>query len=114
MVVGHSTTDGPFIELKVMERNFRRKGQEVEFKVSLARRSKGIYFDFMETYFLDGHLQAGFNLFRSISKQDTQGTFKRKGSKEGDLGAGVRLGYELGNVGLGNGATALCIKRSVV
>ena len=72
MVVGHSTTDGPFIELKVMERNFRRKGQEVEFKVSLARRSEGIYFDFMETYFLDGHLQAGFNLFRSISKQDTQ------------------------------------------
>ena len=35
-------------------------------------------------------------MFRSVFKQDTQGTFQGKGFKEVDLGAGVRLGYELG------------------
>ncbi len=92
---GYSTSDGPLVELKAMERNFRGKGQEVELKGSLAKRSKGIYFDFMEPYFLDRHLQGGFNLFRNVSKNDTQGTFKNN-YKTSDLGGGLRLGYEVG------------------
>lgn len=92
---GYSTADGPLIELKAMERNFRGKGQEVELKGTLARRSRSIFFSFLEPYFLNRHLHAGVDLFTTKTKQDTRGTFK-SAYEQSDMGMGLRMGYELG------------------
>jgi outer membrane protein insertion porin family len=96
--VGYSSADGPLVELKAAERNFRGKGQEVELRGTVARRTQSAVFSFNEPYFMDRHLNAGWDFFISRARQDTRGGDRWGGGKEGysqnDVGMSFKLGYE--------------------
>ena len=91
---GYSTADGPLFEVKAAERNFLGRGQELEFKGTVARRTKGVVLGFMEPYFLSRRLEAGVDCFAQQTRQDTLGSFQG-GYSRNYLGAGSRLGFYL-------------------
>lgn len=93
---GYSTSDGPLLEVKASERNFQGRGQEVEARATLAKRSKSVVLGFTEPYFLNRRVQAGVDGFFQHLQQDTLGTFEG-GYVRSSYGASTRLGYYLGS-----------------
>jgi outer membrane protein insertion porin family len=91
---GYSSFEGFFIEAKAAERNLLGRGQELELRTKLAKRSKGVYVSFLEPYFLDRRMQGGVDIFYETLRQGTKGDLKG-GYTSKDFGLTLKLGYTL-------------------
>ncbi len=61
--VGYSTTDGVFGMIGLTEKNFAGTGQEVSAGITKSATTLGANVGFVEPYFMDQNLSAGFSLF---------------------------------------------------
>ena len=87
---GFSTEDGVLGDIRMSERNFLGRGQDLRANLTVSQRRQQIDISFTEPYFLDRDLAAGFDLFSS------QTDFQRESSyDESSLGGTLRLGYPL-------------------
>ena len=87
---GFSTEDGVLGDIRMSERNFLGRGQDLRANLTVSQRRQQIDISFTEPYCLDRDLAAGFDLFSS------QTDFQRESSyDESSLGGTLRLGYPL-------------------
>jgi outer membrane protein insertion porin family len=91
---GYSTSDGVLGEVRFRERNFLGKGQELRSNLFLAKRRREFLIGFTEPYFLDRRLAAGFDVYRTSSKQDTKKTMSG-GYSQRASGLALHTGYEI-------------------
>lgn len=87
---GFSTSDGPLADLRIRERNFLGKGQDVLLATTLAGRRTQFDFSFTEPYFLDRDLQAGVDAFHITRDFQDEANYDQRKS-----GGGLRVGYPL-------------------
>ncbi len=87
---GFSTADGPLADLRLRERNFLGKGQDVLFATTIAGKRTEFDFSFTEPYFLDRDLSAGVDLFHITRDLQDQSSFDQR-----QTGGGFHLGYPL-------------------
>lgn len=91
---GYSTYDGPLAEVKVRERNFMGRGQEVRGKVGFAKRTKELLVGFSEPYTWGRRLTTGVDVYTVNTKQDTQRNFSG-GYSQKITGSTLSAGYEI-------------------
>lgn len=87
---GFSTADGPLIDAKFAEHNFRGKGQDLRTGVTLAKRRQEYDIGFTEPYFLGRELAAGFDIYRVTRTRFQDAPFDQQIN-----GVSVNLGYQL-------------------
>jgi outer membrane protein insertion porin family len=87
---GFSTNEGPLADLRIRERNFLGKGQDVLFATTLAGKRTQFDFSFTEPYFLDRDLQAGVDLFHITRDFQDEASYDQT-----KTGGGLRIGYPL-------------------
>lgn len=87
---GFSTNDGPLADLRIRERNFLGKGQDVLFATTIAGERTEFDFSFTEPYFLDRDLQAGVDAFHITRDYQDEGGYDQRRT-----GGGLRMGYPL-------------------
>ena len=85
---GYSTMDGPLGNIRIIERNFRGKGQIVHSDFTIAKKRQDFDIGFIEPHFLDRKLAAGVDLFRVRSTRFNAYTQTSKGTS-------LSLGYHL-------------------
>ena len=69
---GYSSTNGILGDVRITERNFLGKGQEMALSLTVAALKSEVDFSFTEPYFMGREIRAGFDLFRvSQDLQDT-------------------------------------------
>jgi outer membrane protein insertion porin family len=86
---GISTAVGPIGNIQLRERNLLGRGQDLRLGLVVSGESSQVDLSFTEPYFLDRDLSAGFDLFRTTSKQ------KESSFDQERLGGGLRMGYGL-------------------
>ncbi len=87
---GFSTSDGPLADLRLRERNFLGRGQDVLFATTIAGKRTEFDFSFTEPYFLDRDLSAGIDLFHITRDLQNESSFDQRRT-----GGGLNLGYPL-------------------
>ncbi len=87
---GFSTNDGPLADLRLRERNFLGKGQDVLLATTLAGSRTQFDASFTEPYFLDRDLQAGVDAFHMTRDFQDEANYDQRRT-----GGGLRLGYPL-------------------
>jgi outer membrane protein insertion porin family len=87
---GFSTEDGPLADVRLREKNFLGKGQDVSISSTIAGKRSDIDFSFTEPYFLDRDLSAGFDLFHMTHDLEDESSYDQR-----ETGAGLNLGYPL-------------------
>ncbi len=87
---GFSTADGPLADLRIRERNFLGKGQDLLFATTLAGERTQFEGSFTEPYFLDRDLSAGVDAFHIQRDLQDESSFDQKRT-----GGSLRLGYPL-------------------
>lgn len=87
---GYSTADGPLADLRITERNFLGKGQEVVLAGTLAGDKSELDFSFTEPYFLNRDLSAGIDLFHITKDLQDESSYDQK-----RMGGALRVGYPL-------------------
>ena len=85
---GVSSTEGLLTQVQLVERNLLGKGQQLKIDASLGSKTQNIQISFTETYFMERNLSAGFDLFRTASKDVESISFESK-----IIGFGLRLGF---------------------
>ena len=88
--VGVSSTSGVLGDASIRERNLLGRGQDLKLSVSVGERTQQIDLGFTEPYFLDRNMSAGFDIFRTISDQQSESSFDRE-----TLGFALRAGYRI-------------------
>ncbi len=87
---GFSTEDGVLGDIRLSERNFLGRGQDLRANLTVSQRRQQIDISFTEPYFLERDLAAGVDLF------DSRTDFQRESSyDESSIGGTLRLGYPL-------------------
>ena len=87
---GFSTEDGPLADVRLREKNFLGKGQDVSIASTIAGKRTEIDFSYTEPYFLDRDLSAGFDLFHMTHDLEDESSYDQR-----ETGAGLNLGYPL-------------------
>ena len=87
---GFSTQDGVLGDVRLRERNFLGKGQDLSASLLLSQRTQSADISFTEPYFLDRDLAAGFDLFQTRTNFEQQSSFDQTST-----GGTLRLGYPL-------------------
>lgn len=87
---GYSTADGVLGELRVRERNFLGKGQDLTLATTLSSRRSQFDFSFTEPYFLKRDLSFGVDAFHIVRDFQDQSSYDSRRS-----GGGLRLGYPM-------------------
>ncbi len=87
---GYSNADGPLIDFRGAEHNFRGKGQDLRAGVTLSKRRQEYDIGFTEPYFLNRELSAGFDIFRVDHKRYQDSSFDQE-----IMGLSFTLGYNL-------------------
>jgi outer membrane protein insertion porin family len=85
---GFSSQNGPLADLRVRERNFLGKGQDLRASLTVAAEQQNFDVGFTEPYFLDKELSFGLDGFHVASSNVSE-------FESISTGAGVRLGYKL-------------------
>ncbi len=88
---GYSSTEALLGEIRLSERNFLGKGQNVRVATTLSGRRQQYDFGFTEPYFLERELAAGFDLYRITTSFQRESAFQERRT-----GGNLRLGYRLG------------------
>lgn len=91
---GYSTYDGPLGEIKLRERNFLGRGQEVRGKLGIAKRTQEFLLGFSEPYTWGRRLTTGVDVYTLKTKQDTQKNFSG-GYSQKITGTTLSMGYEI-------------------
>ncbi|MEM7618674.1 MAG: outer membrane protein assembly factor BamA [Pseudomonadota bacterium] len=89
---GFSTSDGPLADLRIRERNFLGKGQDVLLATTIAGERTQFDASFTEPYFMDKNLAVGFDAFRITRDLQDESSYDQE-----QTGGAVRLGYPLSN-----------------
>lgn len=87
---GFSTNDGPLADLRIRERNFLGRGQDVLLAATVAGERTEFDFSFTEPYFLNRDLSAGVDLFHITRDLQDESSFDQQRT-----GGSVRFGYPL-------------------
>ncbi|MCB9989166.1 MAG: outer membrane protein assembly factor BamA [Rhodospirillales bacterium] len=87
---GFSTQDGPLADLRIRERNFMGKGQDLVASATIAGERTEFDFSFTEPYFLDRDFSAGIDLFHITRDLQDESSFSQRRT-----GGGLRMGYPL-------------------
>lgn len=87
---GFSTADGPLADIRLRERNFLGKGQDVLLATTFAGSRTEFDASFTEPYFLDRDLQAGVDAFHITRDWQDEASYDQRRT-----GGGLRLGYPL-------------------
>jgi len=87
---GYSTTDGLLGDIRIRERNFLGRGQDMQAGITFSQRRQEIDFSFTEPYFLDRELAAGFDVFKR-----TRDLKRISGYEEHNVGFIVRGAYQI-------------------
>jgi outer membrane protein insertion porin family len=87
---GFSSSDGPLADLKIRERNFLGKGQDVLFGTTLAGERTEFDLSFTEPYFFNRDLAAGVDLFHVTKDLQDESSYDQK-----TTGAALRMSYPL-------------------
>lgn len=87
---GFSSTDGPLADLRLTERNFLGKGQNVSLATTVAGKKTEFDVGFMEPYFLNRDISAGFDVFHMTRDLQNESSYDQKRT-----GGGVHIGYPL-------------------
>ena len=85
---GFSSSEGLVTQAVLSERNLLGKGQKLKIGASLGSKTQNFDIGFTEPYFLERNLSAGFDLFRTTTKDDETISFERE-----LVGFGLRLGF---------------------
>jgi outer membrane protein insertion porin family len=88
--VGWSSSAGPLIEASLRERNLLGRGQDLRLSGSIGTKRNQIDLSFTEPYFLGRQLAAGFDLFATQQKMQTE-----SGYTADSQGGALRMGYVL-------------------
>jgi len=75
---GYSSVDKAIIDFSMSERNLLGRGQFLRFRVSWSSRQKQIDLRFLEPYFLDRNLAAGFDIYRLATDFKDEAGFDTK------------------------------------
>ncbi|RZI45750.1 outer membrane protein assembly factor BamA [Candidatus Finniella inopinata] len=86
--IGYSTMDGPLANVKIVERNFRGKGQVVHADFTVAKKRQDFDIGIIEPYFLGRNLQASADIF---SVRSTRFNAYHQLTNGFNLGLGYRL-----------------------
>lgn len=87
---GFSTQDGPLADVRVRERNFLGRGQDLLAAVTIAGDRTQFDFSFTEPYFLDRDFSAGVDLFHITRDLQDESSFNQRRT-----GGALRVGYPL-------------------
>lgn len=87
---GFSTSDGPLTDLRIRERNFMGKGQDVLLASTIAGERTQFDFSFTEPYFFGRDFSAGADLFHINRDFQDESSFDQTRT-----GGALRLGYPL-------------------
>lgn len=87
---GFSTSDGPLADVRLRERNFLGKGQDVLLATTIAGKRTEFDFSFTEPYFLNRDLSAGIDLFHITRDLQDESSFDQR-----QTGGGFNFGYPL-------------------
>lgn len=87
---GFSTSDGPLADLRLRERNFLGKGQDLLFATTLSGERTEFDVAFTEPHFLDRDVSAGFDIFHVTRDLQDESSYDQTRS-----GGALRLGFPL-------------------
>lgn len=87
---GFSTSDGPLADLRIRERNFLGKGQDVLFATTVAGERTEFDLSFTEPYFFNRDLAAGIDLFHITQDLQSESSYDQR-----TTGGALRLSYPL-------------------
>lgn len=87
---GFSASDSILGKVELKESNFLGRGQELGSSIQVSRKRREFNVSFVEPYFLERDLMAGFDLFF------TRTNFQKESSYDQDTAGGqIRIGYDL-------------------
>ena len=87
---GFSTSEGPFADVSVRERNLLGNGQDLRLGFRLSSRRSRLDLSFTEPYFLDRDIAAGFDLFRTSTDFGSESSFEQE-----SIGGSLRGSFDL-------------------
>ncbi len=87
---GFSTADGPLADLRIRERNFLGKGQDVLLSTTIAGERTEFDLSFTEPYFFNRDLAAGVDLFHITRDLQDESSYDQQ-----TTGGALRLSYPL-------------------
>lgn len=86
--LGYSTTIGALVDVGLSQRNLLGTGQTAAINASLAVKQTQITLGYTEPYFMDRHVAAGFDIFRSDTSVNQTLVYAAT-----TTGADIRFGY---------------------
>ncbi len=87
---GFSTSDGPLADLRIRERNFLGKGQDLLFATTIAGERTEFDLSFTEPYFFNRDLAAGIDLFHITRDLQDESSYDQR-----TTGGALRMSYPL-------------------
>jgi len=87
---GFSSADGPLADLRIRERNFLGKGQDVLLATTIAGERTEVDLSFTEPYFFNRDLAAGVDLFHVTRDLQDESSYDQR-----TTGGALRLSYPL-------------------
>ena len=87
---GFSTEDGPLADIGVKESNFLGRGQELRFRTMFAAKRQMYDIGFTEPYFLDRPLEAGFDVYKTVTDYADEASYDRDA-----IGANFKFTYNM-------------------
>jgi len=87
---GFSTADGPLADLRIRERNFLGKGQDLLLSTTLAGERTEFDLSFTEPYFFNRDLAAGVDLFHITRDLQSESSYDQR-----TTGGALRMSYPL-------------------
>jgi outer membrane protein insertion porin family len=87
---GFSTSDGPLADLRIRERNFLGKGQDLLFSTTIAGERTEFDASFTEPFFFDRDLAAGVDVFHVTRDFQDESSYDQR-----TTGGALRLSYPL-------------------
>ena len=87
---GFSSSDGPLADLRIRERNFLGKGQDVLLSTTLAGERTEFDLSFTEPYFFNRDLAAGVDLFHITKDLQDESSYDQR-----TTGGALRMSYPL-------------------
>ncbi len=87
---GFSTADGPLADLRIQERNFLGKGQNLAFSTTISGKRTEFETSFTEPYFMGRDLSTGFSLFHTTRDLQDESSYSQRRT-----GGSLQMGYPL-------------------
>lgn len=85
---GFSSSDGPLADLRLSERNFLGKGQDLSFATTVSGQRTEFDVSFTEPYFFNRDISAGIDLFHMTRDLQDESSYDQKRT-----GGALRMGY---------------------